>query len=147
MVDLSLTSAPAPAPAPCYCTSCCCCHPMCTQWPGSVLQKPTNVYCAIPCFPAHDPMPLPSAETRRQRHEARQAALRANQPKGLPPHVLNNLTSFTIKNQDEHSTDDLDCTICQEDLCQEKFSSLPCGHMFHRKCIKTWLKRKATCPT
>lgn len=86
-------------------------------------------------------------EARRQRHEARQQALVANQPKGLLPHVLNNLSSFTIKNKDEPSSDDLDCTICQEDLCQEKVSSLPCGHMFHKKCIRTWLRRKATCPT
>lgn len=86
-------------------------------------------------------------EARRQRHEARQQALVPNQPKGLPQHVLNNLSSFTIKNKDEHSSDDLDCTICQEDLCQEKAASLPCGHMFHKRCIRVWLKRKATCPT
>ena len=87
------------------------------------------------------------AEARRQRHEARQQALVSNQPKGLPQHVLNNLSSFIIKNTDEHSSDDLDCTICQEDLCQEKASSLPCGHIFHKRCIRILLKRKATCPT
>lgn len=87
------------------------------------------------------------AEARRQRVAARQQALRANQPKGLPQHALSNLSSFTIKNKDEPSTNDLDCTICQEDLCQETVASLPCGHIFHKKCIWTWLKRKATCPT
>lgn len=86
-------------------------------------------------------------EARRQRHEARQQALIANQPKGLPPHVLNHMSSFTLTNTDGHSTNDLDCTICQEDLCQEKVTSLPCGHIFHKRCIRTWLKRKATCPT
>ncbi len=39
-------------------------------------------------------------EARRQRHEARQQALIANQPKGLPPHVLNHLSSFTLTNTD-----------------------------------------------
>lgn len=88
-----------------------------------------------------------SAEARRQRVAARQQALRTNQPKGLSQHALSNLSSFTIKNKDEPSTSDLDCTICQEDLCQEKVASLPCGHIFHKKCIWTWLKRRATCPT
>lgn len=87
------------------------------------------------------------AEVRRQRVAARQQALRANQLKGLPQHALSNLSSFTIKNKDAPSTNDLDCTICQEDLCQETVASLPCGHIFHKKCISTWLKRKATCPT
>ena len=88
-----------------------------------------------------------SAEARRQRVAARQQALRTNQPKGLSQHALSNLSSFTIKNKDEPSTSDLDCTICQEDLCHEKVASLPCGHIFHKKCIWTWLKRRATCPT
>lgn len=86
-------------------------------------------------------------EVRRQRIAARQQALRASQPKGLPHHALKNLASFTIKNKDEPSTTDLDCTICQEDLCQQTVASLPCGHVFHKKCICTWLRRKATCPT
>ncbi len=44
------------------------------------------------------------------------------------------------------------CGICLEnfeDAMQDpenKIVKLRCGHMFHRKCVEPWLKKKQTCP-
>ena len=35
------------------------------------------------------------------------------------------------------------CTICLENV---KNSPMQCGHVFHNKCIKKWLKENDTCP-
>lgn len=37
------------------------------------------------------------------------------------------------------------CAICLEEI-EGVFKTLPCKHSFHCGCIKTWLKRKSTCP-
>ena len=37
-----------------------------------------------------------------------------------------------------------DCTICMDDV-KRRFI-LPCGHVFHRKCIRKWLDDNHTCP-
>ena len=35
------------------------------------------------------------------------------------------------------------CTICLEVVSE---TPLKCGHVFHKKCIKQWLKNNDTCP-
>jgi len=37
------------------------------------------------------------------------------------------------------------CIICREDLEQAK--KLPCNHLFHFHCLRTWLETRQTCPT
>uniref|UniRef100_A0A8R1TZB7 RING-type domain-containing protein n=1 Tax=Onchocerca volvulus TaxID=6282 RepID=A0A8R1TZB7_ONCVO len=39
------------------------------------------------------------------------------------------------------------CVICAQNLCIDNFSSLPCGHTFHYKCILRWLCCSEQCPT
>uniref|UniRef100_A0A0R3RGU0 RING-type domain-containing protein n=1 Tax=Elaeophora elaphi TaxID=1147741 RepID=A0A0R3RGU0_9BILA len=45
------------------------------------------------------------------------------------------------------------CVICAQNLCINNFSSLPCGHTFHYKCVERWLhlasrlQRIQRCPT
>ncbi|KAM0683453.1 E3 ubiquitin-protein ligase synoviolin [Mitosporidium daphniae] len=46
--------------------------------------------------------------------------------------------------QDLGASDRL-CIICREDMQSAK--KLDCGHMFHFKCLKSWLERQQSCPT
>ncbi|EFO21272.2 hypothetical protein LOAG_07212 [Loa loa] len=39
------------------------------------------------------------------------------------------------------------CVICAQNLCINNFSSLPCGHTFHYKCVLRWLLHSEQCPT
>lgn len=39
------------------------------------------------------------------------------------------------------------CIICFDDFTREvEVSELPCGHVFHTKCVSAWLSSKETCP-
>ena len=39
------------------------------------------------------------------------------------------------------------CSICLGDLLiKEELSALSCGHIYHYKCISTWLENKKECP-
>jgi len=43
---------------------------------------------------------------------------------------------------------DSSCAICQEDFKnKEDLKITPCEHIFHPKCISTWLKKECTRPT
>ena len=44
---------------------------------------------------------------------------------------MNNNQKVTLKHDE--------CTFCFEKLYSEPVISLPCGHMFHKSCIKKWL--------
>eukprot|EP00126_Sphaerothecum_destruens_P006962 Sdes_comp19614_c0_seq1m11360 len=37
------------------------------------------------------------------------------------------------------------CIICREEMSAAK--KLPCGHVFHLHCLRSWLERQQTCPT
>jgi len=37
------------------------------------------------------------------------------------------------------------CIICREEMTSAK--KLPCGHLFHAQCLRSWLERQQTCPT
>lgn len=38
-----------------------------------------------------------------------------------------------------------ECSICLEDM-KLNLEALPCGHLFHKKCIQTWSNKKKVCP-
>lgn len=39
------------------------------------------------------------------------------------------------------------CPICFVDISRQQQSELlPCCHLFHKKCIKTWMEKSHTCP-
>ena len=43
---------------------------------------------------------------------------------------------------------DTSCAICQEDFKnKENLKITPCEHIFHPKCISTWLEKECTRPT
>ncbi len=38
------------------------------------------------------------------------------------------------------------CIICREDMTTA-CKKLPCGHIFHTHCLRSWFQRQQTCPT
>eukprot|EP00051_Salpingoeca_urceolata_P022041 m.352788 g.352788 ORF g.352788 m.352788 type:complete len:619 (+) comp19903_c22_seq7:157-2013(+) len=46
---------------------------------------------------------------------------------------------------EELAAADNTCIICREEMLRAK--KLPCGHMFHIRCLRSWLERQRTCPT
>ena len=38
------------------------------------------------------------------------------------------------------------CIICREDMVSNS-KKLPCGHIFHTACLRSWFQRQQTCPT
>lgn len=90
---------------------------------------------------------------------------------GLPLHIIRDLfmtlRSFIARikdwvqyhrataNMDERypdaTTEELEatdklCIICREEMSTSA-KKLPCGHIFHVNCLKSWLERQQTCPT
>ena len=89
---------------------------------------------------------------------------------GIPLHLLRDLyltiRSFVIKAKDivryRKATANMDkkypdateedinasdglCIICRDEMIQGK--KLSCGHVFHFRCLKSWLERQQACPT
>ena len=63
--------------------------------------------------------------------------------------LIKEFDEFQYKNKDKFGdtfTDD-ECSICiMKYRVTEKIKILPCKHIFHKKCIKKWLKKNDTCP-
>uniref|UniRef100_B3P502 RING-type E3 ubiquitin transferase n=1 Tax=Drosophila erecta TaxID=7220 RepID=B3P502_DROER len=57
---------------------------------------------------------------------------------------------FTLRNfrkalNDLRQSDNI-CIICREDMVNHS-KKLPCGHIFHTTCLRSWFQRQQTCPT
>jgi hypothetical protein len=47
----------------------------------------------------------------------------------------------------KHNDKNTQCSICLSDVeINEKIYAMVCGHIFHRKCVKTWINIHNTCP-
>ncbi len=46
--------------------------------------------------------------------------------------------------ESELNSSDRVCIICREDMQEAK--KLPCGHLFHFRCLRSWLERQQACP-
>ena len=67
--------------------------------------------------------------------------------KGLNKEILDNMEISKIKDVEKLDNDKKKCTICLEEYVNGDDSiALPCIHIFHADCIKTWLKNQNTCP-
>lgn len=56
--------------------------------------------------------------------------------------IINNIKEFTYKD-----TDICDCMICMENIKENDIcKKLNCNHIFHSKCINSWLQRSLECP-
>jgi len=54
---------------------------------------------------------------------------------------------FPDATQEELDAADRTCIVCREDMHVGSTKKLPCGHMFHFACLRTWLERSQSCPT
>ena len=39
------------------------------------------------------------------------------------------------------------CIICREEMQAPSTKKLPCNHIFHKNCLRSWFQRQQTCPT
>ena len=39
-----------------------------------------------------------------------------------------------------------ECAVCLSEMRDRPVLYTPCGHCFHSRCVRRWLKRKETCP-
>jgi len=61
--------------------------------------------------------------------------------------LLNLIELTNIKNLKDLSNDKKDCIICLEEFKNgDEVITLPCFHLYHKECIKDWLKRNNLCP-
>lgn len=52
-----------------------------------------------------------------------------------------------VKTRETEDEDDRACTICFGPIEDgDKVGALPCDHIFHSECLKTWLVRRQVCP-
>ncbi|CAJ0589541.1 unnamed protein product [Cylicocyclus nassatus] len=60
--------------------------------------------------------------------------------------AMNNL--FPIVSAEDLSAMDATCIICRDEMTPESTPKrLPCGHVFHSHCLRSWFQRQQTCPT
>lgn len=52
---------------------------------------------------------------------------------------------FADATEEQLAEGDRTCIICREEMTAAKV--LACGHMFHARCLQSWLKRQLSCPT
>ena len=61
--------------------------------------------------------------------------------------ILNKLKPVEIKDENQKSKIEYNCVICKEKYkLRDKYIILPCKHIFHEHCIKTWFKQSNICP-
>ncbi|KIH61042.1 zinc finger, C3HC4 type [Ancylostoma duodenale] len=60
--------------------------------------------------------------------------------------AMNNL--FPVVSAEDLSAMDATCIICRDEMTPESTPKrLPCGHVFHTHCLRSWFQRQQTCPT
>uniref|UniRef100_A0A336MJC4 RING-type E3 ubiquitin transferase n=1 Tax=Culicoides sonorensis TaxID=179676 RepID=A0A336MJC4_CULSO len=60
--------------------------------------------------------------------------------------IRNMNTLYPDATPEELSTPENICIICREDMVNNS-KKLPCGHIFHTPCLRSWFQRQQTCPT
>lgn len=54
-------------------------------------------------------------------------------------------TNFPMASQEEMDKNCDDCAICWDEMRTAR--KLPCGHLFHHSCLRSWLEQDTSCPT
>ena len=66
----------------------------------------------------------------------------------IDPRILNSLPENELEDASKLDPDNRNCVICLEDFKdKEHIICLPCIHVFHSECIKSWLNKNNNCPT
>lgn len=60
--------------------------------------------------------------------------------------IRNMNTLYPDATPEELAQSDNICIICREDMINTS-KKLPCGHIFHTACLRSWFQRQQTCPT
>ncbi|KAI6655993.1 hypothetical protein LOD99_1727 [Oopsacas minuta] len=60
--------------------------------------------------------------------------------------AVSNLNKYQIPSADELERYNDLCIVCREDLVNRDCRKLPCGHIYHTSCLKSWFQRKQSCP-
>lgn len=60
--------------------------------------------------------------------------------------IHNMNTLYPDATQEELSNADIVCIICREEMTTAS-KKLPCNHIFHTTCLRSWFQRQQTCPT
>ncbi|XP_070490150.1 E3 ubiquitin-protein ligase HRD1 [Chironomus tepperi] len=60
--------------------------------------------------------------------------------------IHNMNTLYPDATPEELALSDNICIICREDMVNNS-KKLPCGHIFHTVCLRSWFQRQQTCPT
>lgn len=59
--------------------------------------------------------------------------------------IINSISSFAYAPKDKD--EDENCAVCLSKLeINQQVKALPCKHIFHPKCINSWMKQKLICP-
>lgn len=83
-------------------------------------------------------------------HRHRRSSLPSTSSSGLPPRDLNTLPHFRLKRHamKNGAAEDEDCVVCLDSFrdgqCCRKLAA--CGHLFHKRCVDSWLVKVAACP-
>merc|ERR1719432_533256 len=56
-------------------------------------------------------------------------------------------TLYPDATAEELAATDNVCIICREEMSASATKKLPCNHIFHRNCLRSWFQRQQTCPT
>ncbi|KAI7790608.1 autocrine motility factor receptor a [Triplophysa rosa] len=60
--------------------------------------------------------------------------------------VIDNMESrFAVATPHELVANNDDCAICWDSMTSAR--KLPCGHLFHNSCLRSWLEQDTSCPT
>ncbi|NXC41006.1 AMFR ligase, partial [Penelope pileata] len=60
--------------------------------------------------------------------------------------VVGNMEArFAVATPEELAVNNDDCAICWDSMHSAR--KLPCGHLFHNSCLRSWLEQDTSCPT
>ncbi|KAK7347665.1 hypothetical protein VNO80_22202 [Phaseolus coccineus] len=78
----------------------------------------------------------------------RPSAVTATASNALLPREINKLPRFCLS-RGSHILADFPCVVCLDTFRNGQWCRklAACGHVFHRRCVDTWLLKVAACPT